>query len=68
MKKQYIKHIADKLCISIEDLTKEELLIIESTYEMWEEKMEDIKLLKEEVKRLEIENKNLKSFNDNTDY
>jgi hypothetical protein len=33
-----------------------------------EEKLEDIKILKDNIKRLSIENANLKAYNDDKDY
>lgn len=51
-----------------EELTGNEKKIIEFTYELFQEKLDDMKILKDEITRISVENANLKSFNDNKDY
>ena len=51
-----------------EELTDNEKMIIEFTYELFQEKLDDMKILKDEITRISVENANLKSFNDNKDY
>ena len=43
-------------------------MIIEFTYELLQEKLDDMKILQDEIKRISVENANLKSYNDNKDY
>lgn len=68
MKEELINLITTRLCISKDDLTKTELEIIDITLGLVKEKIEDLHLAEETIKRLTIENKNLKSYQDNKDY
>ena len=51
-----------------EELTDNENSIINVAYNLFKEKLEDIKILQDEITRLSVENANLKSYNDNRDY
>ena len=54
--------MCDKLSLSYEDLTENEILLSNSGYIIFEEKMDDIKILNEEIRRVSIELANLKSY------
>jgi len=62
LKKDYIKHIADRVLILEEDLSEIELKIIDESFYLFISKLEDIKILNGEIKRLTIENLNLKEY------
>jgi hypothetical protein len=62
LKKDYIKHIADRVLILEEDLSEIELKIIDESFYLFISKLEDIKILNDEIKRLTIENLNLKEY------
>lgn len=64
LKEKFIEMMANKISVSIEDLTDNEKLLIESAYETFKEKLEDIKILEDENRRISIELANLKSYND----
>lgn len=64
----YIKTIADKLTISVEDLLESELAIINHCFDIFNDRLEDIKTLEESNKLLSIEVRNLKGYQDNKDY
>jgi len=51
-----------------EELTDNEKSIIEFSYELFQEKLDDMKILQDEIKRLSVENANLKAYNDDRDY
>lgn len=51
-----------------EELTENEKTILEIGYGMFQEKLDDMKLLQDEIVRLSIENANLKAYNDDRDY
>jgi len=74
LKEQYEELILSKLFpdrkikFVREELTDNEKMIIEFTYKLFQEKLDDIKILKDEITRISVENANLKSFNDNKDY
>ena len=68
LKDQYYDLVTGRITVSKEDLTKTEFEIIELGFDLMEEKLEDIKILKDNIKRLSIENANLKAYNDNKDY
>ena len=68
LKDRYKELILSRVLIDEEDLTDEESSIINFSYELFQEKLDDIKLLNDEIVRLSIELSNLKSYNDNNDY
>lgn len=51
-----------------EELTENEKMILELGYELFQEKLDDMKILQDEITRLSVEVANLKSYNDNNDY
>jgi hypothetical protein len=65
LKERYIKLIADRVTISIEDLTESEKSIIDESFELFQEKMDDLKIANDEVKRLTIELANYKAMYSN---
>lgn len=67
LKEQYVKRFADQLCISVEDLTENELKIIDGGFEIFKDRLADIKALEDDNKRLAIELANLKAMTDNSD-
>jgi len=68
LKEQYTDLIINRLCISKDDLTDSEKEIIEIGYELFFEKLEDIKILNDELKRISIELANVKAYNDDNEY
>jgi len=62
LKKEYFKMMCNKLSLSKEDLTDNELTLISSGFELFDEKMEEIKLLNDELRRISIELANIKSY------
>ena len=62
LKGKYTKLIADHITVSVEDLTDNELAIIEKTFELFEEKLEDLKIANDEIKRISIELANNKAM------
>jgi methyl coenzyme M reductase gamma subunit len=68
LKDQYYDLVTGRITVSKDDLTKTEIEIIELGFDLMEEKLEDIKILKDNIKRLSIENANLKAYNDDKDY
>lgn len=67
-KEEYIDGVLNYLLIKREDLTDSEKEIINYSFSVLKERLEDIKLLNDEVNRLNIELANLKSYDDNKDY
>jgi hypothetical protein len=67
-KEKYTEGILNHLLIKMEDLTDTEKEIINYSFSVLKERLEDIKLLNDEVVRLNIEIANLKSYNDDKDY
>jgi hypothetical protein len=68
LKEQYYDLVTNRILVSKDDLTENEIGIIEFGFGLMEEKLEDIKILKDDIKRLSIENANLKAYNDDKDY
>jgi hypothetical protein len=64
LKEQYFEMMANKICVSLEDLTDNEKTLIEAGFDLFSEKLEDIKIINDENKRISIELANLKSFNE----
>ena len=67
-KQKYTEGLVNHLLIKEEDLTETEKEIIVYSFSVLKERLEDIKLLNDEVVRLSIELANLKSYNDDNDY
>ena len=67
LKKQYTKLLSDKMLVSDEDLTPNELILIEESFNLFLEKLDDIKILNDELKRVTIELINLKAMYDNSE-
>lgn len=65
LKERYTKLISDKLTISLEDLTESEKTVINESFELFEEKMDELKIANDEVKRLSIELANYKAMYSN---
>lgn len=59
---EFLKIITDELCISKDDLTKEELKIAEICFKYLEYKIKNISELEKECYRKEKEIKNLKAM------
>jgi hypothetical protein len=68
LRDQYYDVILSKIMIPKEELNEVEMEIIDAGFELMKEKLEDIKILNDEIKRLSIENANLKAYNDDKDY
>jgi hypothetical protein len=62
-KEEYIDGVLNYVLISKEDLTDIEEQIINYSFQVLRERLEDIKILNDEVKRLNIELANLKAYN-----
>lgn len=67
LKERYQEQLASSITVSIEDLTDNERTLISTSFELFESKLEDIKILQDEVKRLSIELANFKSMRDDTE-
>ena len=67
LKDKYVKLLASKITVSIDDLTDNELKLINESFELFSEKLEDIQILKDEVKRASVELANLKAMQDDSD-
>lgn len=63
---RYIKMLADIIIVSIDDLTDNEMSLIKASFELFKEKMDDLKIERDEVKRLNVELANLKSMLDDS--
>jgi hypothetical protein len=66
LKEKYTEMMANKICVSLEDLSDNEKNLIEAGYEIFKEKLEDIKIIEDENKRISIELANLKSYVDDS--
>jgi hypothetical protein len=61
-KDKYCEFILEKILVKKEDLTEIEQQIIDYSFEVLKERLEDIKLQNDEIVRLKIELANLKSY------
>lgn len=68
LKELYYKSICDKISVCFEDLTPLELSILEHSYNIIKDNLNEIKELNDIIYHQTIEIKNLKSFNDDKDY
>lgn len=67
LKDRYIKLLANKITVSLDDLTDNELKLINESFELFSEKLDDIQILKDEIKRISVELANLKAMQDDSD-
>ena len=67
LKDKYIKLLAGKITVSVDDLTDNELKLINESYELFSEKLDDIRLLNEQIKRISVELANFKAMQDDSD-
>ena len=67
-KEEYIDGVLNYLLIKKEDLTDSEKEIINYSFSVLKERLEDIKLLNDEVNSLNIELAHVKSYAYNNDY
>jgi pyrimidine operon attenuation protein/uracil phosphoribosyltransferase len=63
-KERYFEMMANRISVSVEDLTDNEMSIIEYGYTIFSEKLEDIKILEDENRRISVELVNIKSYRD----
>jgi len=66
-KDKYIKLLAGKITVSVDDLTENELSLITESFELFSEKLDDIKILNDELKRISVELANLKAMSDDSE-
>jgi hypothetical protein len=66
LKEQYTEMMANKIAVCVDDLTDNERKLIEAGYESFKEKLEDIKIIGDDFKRVSIELANLKSYQDDS--
>jgi len=67
LKDKYIKLLAGKITVSVDDLTDNELYLITESFELFSEKMNDIKILNDELRRVSVELANLKAMLDDSE-
>lgn len=68
LKDSYVKLLADHILVDVDDLTPTEVKLIDESFTLFKDKLNDIKDLNDEIKRLSLEVANLKAMSDNTDY
>jgi hypothetical protein len=71
IKERYTEMMASAITVSVEDLQPNELALIEKGYEMFQEKLDDLKIANDEIKRLSIDLANIKAMyvdNDRSKY
>ena len=67
-RQKYTEGVLNYLLIKEEDLTETEKEIITYGFDFLQERLDEMKILNDEIKRLNIELANLKSYNDDKDY
>lgn len=67
LKDKYVKLLAGKITVSVDDLTDNELKLINESFELFSEKLDDIRILNDELKRISIELANLKAMGDDSE-
>lgn len=66
-KEDYRKALADHITVSVEDLNATELALIDKAYDIFKDRLSDIKANEDEVKRLRLELANLRAMNSSDD-
>ncbi len=67
-RQKYTEGVLNHLLIKEEDLTDTEKEIITYGFDLLRERLDEMKILNDEIKRLNIELANLKSYNDDGGY
>jgi hypothetical protein len=67
-RQKYTEGVLNHLLIKEEDLTETEKEIITYGFDLLQERLDEMKILNDEIKRLNIELANFKSYNDDKDY
>ena len=67
-RQKYTEGVLNYLLIKEEDLTETEKEIITYGFDLLQERLDEMKILNDEIKRLNIELANLKSYNDDGEY
>jgi len=67
-RQKYTEGVLNHLLIKMEDLTETEKEIITYGFNLLQERLDEMKILNDEIKRLNIELANFKSYNDDNDY
>ena len=68
MRPEYMKYVSEKIMIPIEDLSDTEIEIINITFDLFKEKVDDIKMLNDDINKLQNAYLNLKSSLDDNNY
>lgn len=66
LKNEYTKLLATSISVSLEDLTDNEQKLIDKSFNLFKEKIEDLMIANDEVKRLSIELANHKAMHEDT--
>ena len=66
LKEKYTKLLADSITVSLDDLQPNEVILIEKSFELFEEKLADLKIANDEIKRISVELANTKAMLDDT--
>lgn len=67
LKDEYIKLMCDHIYVIPEDLSINEIKLIDKSYELFMEKMEDLRILGSTARMLSIEVANLNAMRDDSD-
>lgn len=67
LKDKYVKLLSGKITVSVDDLTDNELKLINESFELFSEKLDDIRILNDELKRISVELANLKAMQDDSE-
>lgn len=64
LKEEYTELLASKITVSVDDLLENEKKLIDESFILFEYKLDEIKTLNDDIKRLQIEILNLKAMNE----
>jgi len=64
LEERYLKQMVKSITVSVEDLTDNERTLIRESFDLFEAKLEEIKTLQDDVKRLSIELANTKAMHE----
>lgn len=67
LEEKYTKQLADTITVSVEDLNLNERTLIREAFTLFQHKLSDIKILNDELYRLNIELANTKAMLDTKD-
>lgn len=64
LRDDYIQAVTDRVTVSVEDLSRSELELVNASFDIFRDRLSDMKELQDQNKRLSLELANLRAYHD----